>query len=135
MFNQCLVSGNTACQSFFTLLKKAALQGNKSNRVKQLQFIWDLMQGRLPLEVEDFEVGTIFSSSSLSRMCVQCTSARISRGSTGFTICCSLRFPASRPRTWQIICRQGRKEGHGGKGQESRRERTHHRKGNKERKK
>lgn len=76
-----------------------ALEGRRSNRVKQLQLWsknwWCGAWGRLPLEVEDFEAETIFSSSSFSRMCVQCTSARISRGSTGFTICCSLRFPAS----------------------------------------
>lgn len=83
-----------------------ALEGRRSNRVKQLQELWSKWGecgawGRLPLEVEDFEAETIFSSSSFSRMCVQCTSARISKGSTGFTICCSLRFPASRRRAWR----------------------------------
>lgn len=84
------------------LLSITALEGHRSNRVKQLQLDprTDKAWGRLPLEVEDFEAETIFSSSSFSRMCVQCTSARISRGSTGFTICCSLRFPASRRRAW-----------------------------------
>lgn len=56
---------------------------------------WILKQ--LPLEVEDSEVGTIRSSSSLSRICVQCTSAWISKGSAGFMICCSLWLPTSVP--------------------------------------
>lgn len=56
---------------------------------------WILKQ--LPLEVEDSEVGTIRSSSSFSRICVQCTSAWISKGSAGFMICCSLWLPTRVP--------------------------------------
>lgn len=57
--------------------------------------LWGWMQ--LPLEVEDSEGGSILSSSSLSRMCVQCTSAWIAKGSAAVMICGSLLFPAKEP--------------------------------------
>lgn len=89
---------------------------------------WILKQ--LPLEVEGSEVGTIRSSSSFSRTCVQCTSAWISKGSVAFMICCSRWLPATdqvqgrweRERWWGR-----RKEKINSQGKEGMK---HHRKGN-----
>lgn len=58
---------------------------------------WAMGSKQLPLEVEDSEVGSILSSASLSRMCVQCTSAWIAKGSAAVRICCSLLLPARAP--------------------------------------
>ena len=51
---------------------------------------------QLPLEGEDSEAGAA-RSCSFSRMCVQCTSAWISKGSAAPMLCSSLWFPASVP--------------------------------------
>lgn len=55
---------------------------------------WVLRQ--LPPEGEDSEAGTTCSS-LFSRICVQCTSAWISKGSAGLVFCCSRWLPASVP--------------------------------------
>lgn len=65
---------------------------------------------QLPLEVEDSEVGSILSSASLSRMCVQCTSAWIAKGSAAVRICCSLLLPARAPGPQERGYREDRGE-------------------------
>lgn len=63
---------------------------------------------QLPREAEDSDVGTVLSSSSFSRTCVQCTSAWMARGSAAGGVCCSLGPPitlqvpkvTSRDRSW-----------------------------------
>lgn len=91
---------------------------------------WALGLKQLPLEVEDSEVGSILSSASLSRMCVQCTSAWIAKGSAVVMICCSLLFPARAPGP-QRKEGTGRTEGKVNSDREGGGD-EHHRKGNKE---
>lgn len=68
----------------------------------------------LPLEGGDSEAGDTCSS-WLSRMCVQCTSAWISKGSAGFTSCCSLELPASAPGSRGRGDEEGRDDGKEGR--------------------
>lgn len=77
---------------------------------------WAMGSKQLPLEVEDSEVGSILSSASLSRMCVQCTSAWIAKGSAAVRICCSLLLPARAPGPQEGGHKEDRREKRTGTG-------------------